>query len=143
SGKIREYMTEHPYLTALQVMSLVGAVLPESVCPVLFWALGFGRGGPIAGTLSGIWQSSFLGGNVPSGSIFSAFQSAAMGGKGLGTVHQLVSKVALGMGVASGGIGVLQKELEAKGKDGGGGGAWVGDGKKLKVRIEEREVAAE
>ncbi|RPA72182.1 hypothetical protein BJ508DRAFT_78939 [Ascobolus immersus RN42] len=142
SARIREYMAEHPYLTALQIMSLVGAVLPESVCPILFWALGFGRGGPVQGTLSGLWQST-MGGSVPSGSIFSAFQSAAMGGKGLGTVHELVKTAALGLGVASGGVGIIKGELdklekserEEKGNGNGKG--------KMEVRVEEREVEEE
>jgi hypothetical protein len=58
--------------------------------------VGFGAAGPVAGSAAAAWQSSL--GLVQAGSLFSWFQSAAMGGAAVGGI--------LATGLAGAGIAV-------------------------------------
>lgn len=49
---LKDYIKEHPYLSALQVASILLTLFPATAFPALFWALGFGRAGPVAGISS-------------------------------------------------------------------------------------------
>ncbi|KAI9877711.1 MAG: hypothetical protein M1830_003053 [Pleopsidium flavum] len=74
---VRNYAEAHPYLLAIQMVSLAVTAAPV-IAPPLLGAAGFAALGPVAGSAAAAWQSSI--GVVQAGSWFAWCQSAAMGG---------------------------------------------------------------
>lgn len=70
--------------------------------PAILGAIGFSAAGPVLGSVAAGWQASL--GSVASGSVFSFFQSAAMGGAAMGVstgIGVLGAVIAVGGGLAT------------------------------------------
>lgn len=90
------YVKKHPVLFGLQVTGGILSLASIVALPIL-GAIGFGAGGPLAGSVAAGWQSGI--GLVEAGSIFAWCQSAAMGGAAVGGI------VATGIAGASVAVG--------------------------------------
>ncbi|KAF1927477.1 uncharacterized protein M421DRAFT_180541 [Didymella exigua CBS 183.55] len=77
---VLDWIVAHPYQTAFQVVNGVIICTPAAATVPVLAALGFGAGGPIAGSAAAAVMSWF--GTVPAGGLYAIFQSAAMGGYG-------------------------------------------------------------
>ncbi len=88
-------------VVATAAVKVVGsAVLAVGITTVAPWAIGFGSGGVMAGSLASAWQASI--GNVAAGSLFSILQSAGVVGLAV------VPKMAIaGVGAVGGIIATL------------------------------------
>ncbi|KAF1357254.1 hypothetical protein EJ07DRAFT_129939 [Lizonia empirigonia] len=81
------YIAAHPYQTAFQVVNGVIICTPAAAMVPVLAALGFGAGGPIAGSTAAAVMSYFS--YVPAGGVYATLQSAAMGGYGASAVTGL------------------------------------------------------
>ena len=90
------------YSRAIKVVggAAVGLVAAPLLTTAAIGAVGFGAAGPIAGTAAAAWQASI--GNVAAGSMFSLFQSAAIGGAGAGVVGGISAAAGSIVGAATG-----------------------------------------
>ncbi|KAF4214724.1 hypothetical protein CNMCM8980_010374 [Aspergillus fumigatiaffinis] len=91
--EITAYITQEP----LRLASICLFAFPEAVISPILYLTGFGSLGPIAHSLAAWYQASF--GNPVAGGAFAHFQSAAMGGYGLGVLNTALRGV---VGVATG-----------------------------------------
>ncbi|KAL1998768.1 hypothetical protein VTN02DRAFT_5600 [Thermoascus thermophilus] len=72
-----ELAKEHPYRAAATGLGI--ATLPfGGPATILLNAVGFSATGPVAGSLAAWYQSTFLGGYIPAGSVFSVLQAWSM-----------------------------------------------------------------
>ncbi|PKX98763.1 uncharacterized protein P174DRAFT_416484 [Aspergillus novofumigatus IBT 16806] len=78
---VTTYITQNP----LRVVSICLFTFPQAVISPVLYLTGFGSLGPIAHSLAAWYQASF--GNPVAGGAFAHFQSAAMGGYGLGVLY--------------------------------------------------------
>ncbi|THV52566.1 hypothetical protein BGAL_0075g00120 [Botrytis galanthina] len=96
SENILSYIQEHPFKSALHVISIVTFFTPAAVGGPFLYLLGFARLGPRAAgyltvSIASISQSIF--GNVATRSLFAYLQSAAMNGYGLGALNTVLRSV--------------------------------------------------
>ncbi|KAI6813339.1 hypothetical protein KC367_g2994 [Hortaea werneckii] len=98
-GWVRNYIVEHPGLTAAQiiwpVILAVPAIITMPTMPLL-GALGFTSLGPAAGTAAAWFQATF-----GATAVFSTLQSYMMGGYGVSVVGGMVQAGAAVAGVGS------------------------------------------
>lgn len=73
-----------------------------AVAVPILGAVGFTAAGPAAGSAAAAWQSSI--GIVQAGSLFSAFQGAAMGGAAASAIGAAAGGVGAAIGGAVGGV---------------------------------------
>ncbi|KAI7511974.1 hypothetical protein KC347_g2921 [Hortaea werneckii] len=96
TGWVRNYIVEHPGLTAAQIIWPVILAVPAIIAMPPLGALGFTGIGPAAGTAAAWFQAAF-GTNV----VFSTLQSYMMGGYGVSVVGGIVQAGAAVAGVGS------------------------------------------
>ncbi|KAI7375262.1 hypothetical protein KC336_g20024 [Hortaea werneckii] len=95
-GWVRNYIVEHPGLTAAQIIWPVILAVPAIITMPLFGALGFTGLGPAAGTVAAWYQATF-----GTTAVFSTLQSYMMGGYGVSVVGGIVQAGAAVAGVGT------------------------------------------
>ncbi|KAL8713816.1 MAG: hypothetical protein Q9225_006704 [Loekoesia sp. 1 TL-2023] len=85
---IYNYTQEHPYLTTMQAVSVLGFAFPGLVAVPALKIVGFGPGGVGAKTLAALKHSKYA--PVGARSLFATLQSAGAGGHGLNPVLNVV-----------------------------------------------------
>ncbi|KAI5982989.1 hypothetical protein EDC04DRAFT_2839887 [Pisolithus marmoratus] len=76
-SKVREWITGHPYATAAIIAFASILIFAPGIMPrIVLDFLGFGIKGITRGSIAAHFQSLFLGGFIPPGSIFAFLQSA-------------------------------------------------------------------
>ncbi|KAI6790812.1 hypothetical protein KC332_g17716 [Hortaea werneckii] len=84
-GWVRNYIVEHPGLTAAQTICLIVLAVPATITMPLLGALGFTSLGPAAGTAAAWFQATF-----GTTAVFSTLQSYMMAGYGVPIVGGIV-----------------------------------------------------
>ncbi|RMY73926.1 hypothetical protein D0863_03545 [Hortaea werneckii] len=95
-GWVRNYIVEHPGLTAAQIVCLVIVAVPAIATMPLLGALGFTSLGPAAGTAAAWFQAT-----SGTTALFSALQSYMMAGYGVPIVGGIVQAGAAAAGVGA------------------------------------------
>ncbi|KZF26482.1 hypothetical protein L228DRAFT_257911 [Xylona heveae TC161] len=75
-GQALNYTQEHPIRIILGAAGLY--LGPGGVLALPLRAIGFGALGPLAGSIAAYWQSTYYGGYVAAGSVFSILQWLGM-----------------------------------------------------------------
>ncbi|TKX23424.1 putative integral membrane protein-2 [Elsinoe australis] len=99
-ANVTTHIANNPKMSAVGLLSFLIVAVPGLVAGPALAALGFGSVGPVAGSWAAAHQSAY-----GVSAIFSALQSAAMGGYGATVVGGVVQGGAAMLGVLSGVVG--------------------------------------